>query len=346
MENTIKKRSLGFDALKGISCMLVVISHCQFPTKAWIIIQCMIRWLVPLFFAVSGYYFRKADMEYTQKKIKHVLGIALWSSVFYIIFEILFHFANGDFYEYAATELTITNFLAFVVFNSPIFVNGHLWFIYSLLYVYIAQAVIIRFNLVRWEMPSILILLGCHFLLSYGTHFMGYDIPGGFYRNFLFEGLPLFFLGKYMYRTLRPKIENSDRNTVRIWTLLIMVLFLGTSVLERLLLGREFALHISNIFVLMCLFTFVINGDLEKLPKWLVNVGVEDSLMVYILHPAVYFTMDLVFFGILDEGTGLYNLYQWVRPVATVVVSLLFSKAFNCVKRICAKSGDKYNGKV
>lgn len=116
----------------------------------------------PSVFCYIRLFFRKEDVTYCLNKAKHIVGITLWASIFYVIFEIIFHIWTGDLITYTLVEFSIVDFFAFVVFNSPMFINGHLWFLFALIYVYLFCALLIRLNLLRYRKVLCITLMCMH----------------------------------------------------------------------------------------------------------------------------------------------------------------------------------------
>ena len=74
------------DFLKGLACIFVVFMHCEFPGLLGVIVQCVSRFSVPLFFMVSGYFCFRADGSTNYlRKIKHIALIILGAVIFYLI---------------------------------------------------------------------------------------------------------------------------------------------------------------------------------------------------------------------------------------------------------------------
>lgn len=320
MSEDKKARNAGIDALKGIACIGVVFGHCEFPGVAGIYVQALIRWTVPLFFVVSGYFYREETVPYALSKAKHIFKITAWATLFYVVFECLYHLACGDLIVYMAEEFTVVNLAAFVVFNSPIFVNGHLWFLFSLLYVYLAYAFMIRLHLTKYEKQIGIVLMVCFFVLSYGLYFSGHPIRTGFYRNFLFEGLPFFLFGKSLRQSDLLKLPAAN---IKKTCIISICAGCFLSIVERYLVGRDFSIHISSLVILTAGFVLAAKGGFDNAPKSLVALGQDYSLMIYIIHPAVYLTMDLLLSALSDN-----IVYLWIRPIATVLISIALAKLF------------------
>ena len=127
-----EKKSYNYclDFIKGIACMLVVFIHCQFPGLLGIGVRTIVRFCVPLFFMVSGYFcYNVNSKEHSSKKIKHIASITFYSSLFYLVFAGIRNWLfTAQSYNFAPSR-----FLIWAVFNSPIIIADQYWFLYALL---------------------------------------------------------------------------------------------------------------------------------------------------------------------------------------------------------------------
>lgn len=321
-----KIRNQCFDLIKGIACIAVVFMHCEFPGMFGTVVQAVTRWCVPLFFAVSGYFFRRETTEDCRRKAIHIIRITVGAVVFYIIFGILYHLSSGDLAEYTASELTFTNIFAFVFFNSPFFVNGHIWFLFALIYVYVATSLMIRLRIYsKLEKPLCIGSLVMHFVLAYGSYFAGHTLQGGFYRNWLFEGIPFFFAGNLFYKAASNWGE-TQKSKMQLPAILLIIGGVALSIAERIAVGRDYSVHISSIVVLAGLMMF---AQCDKVPQKispLIRLGGVYSLYVYIVHPAIYLTWDKI-----AEKFFTNPVMPWIRPIVTVLLSILIAV---CIVRL------------
>lgn len=130
------------DAMKGCACIAVVFMHCEFPGKLGILIQCLTRFSVPLFFIVSGYFCVFDDNDIAKRKIKkkirHIGEITIWSCILYALFTIGKNCVldGMSIIDFLTDRLGAKEWMEFLIFNQPIVVAGHLWFLFALLYSY------------------------------------------------------------------------------------------------------------------------------------------------------------------------------------------------------------------
>ncbi|MDO4805794.1 MAG: acyltransferase [Coriobacteriales bacterium] len=305
-----KPRNHSLDFVKGIACMLVVCMHCEFPGYLGTFVQCISRFAVPFFFMVSGYFcFRKEGKVRYTKKIKHILFILIFASIFYLIVEI----TSGH-------SLTITNrdIKDWLLFNEPAVIAAQLWFMFALLYDYILFGLIDRAGLVR--LTKLLIPLGllAYACIAYGAHFAGIKIPNCYYRNFLTEGLPLFSLG-YWIRAYENRIHVSNVTLTA-----CIALFTLLCPLERGLIGRDFGIHLMSFPQVICIFLFCIKNPAVGEGSWLANLGLKYSLYVYVLHPFVWHMLERVY---KVFGVGKNVPARFLMPILCIVIAIAMSMA-------------------
>lgn len=97
--------------------------------------------------------------------------------------------------------------------------------------------------------------------------------------------------------------------------------------MERYLIGRDFSLHISSVIILTALLILAMSGSLERVPKLITLLGRDYSMVVYVIHPAIYLTMDS-----LCEVWSDNIVYLWLRPIITVILSIIVTKLFLNIK--------------
>lgn len=142
------------------------------------------------------------------------------------------------------------------------------------------------------------------------------DNVSALYNLFVFRSMPFFLLGIAM-RLYEQRIKNvelfSKRNLV-----ICMLVGAILSVLERLLLG-DIQIFIGTFLLVFAVFAYCIkypdgiNGLFEK-------VGTSLSMYVYVIHVSVMESVNW-----LGKLIGIYetSVFQWMRPVIVIAISLL-----------------------
>lgn len=321
---TTKQYNYCLDFLKGIACMFVVFMHCEFPGLTGTAVQAISRFCVPFFFMVSGYFCFKPleDLEREgyeslkiKKKVAHIGKITLWASLFYLAFvlllQLLFHNQN----------LTITwnDVVNWIVFNVPKVVAGQYWFLFALLYAYILYGILERLHLRRFSYILAAVMFVVYILMAQGLHLAGVEIPNCYYRNWLIEAFPFFMLGHWIHGN-QEKINVS--NKALIWIIVLTTLLCW---LERYLLGRDFGVNICTFPQVFALFVYGVKNPMRH-EGVLQRLGRDCSMLVYIFHPALWHSLDGVYYlgGISDNMFALY-----MKPILVLALSILMSLAFN-----------------
>lgn len=324
----MKKRNDSFDFLKGIACLAVVLMHIELPGTAGTIVQCMTRWSVPLFFAVSGWFLKSDDPAECRRKALRIAKMALYASLFYAVLFTILHLISGDLGAYFRKEVTPLNLALWVVFNNPCYINGALWFLFALIYTYLAYAFMVKRGLTKHKLPICIILLVCHFALAYLPAVLHIRGVKSLYRNWLFEGLAFFLLGRIL----------SERTAARpaeyrpgLWALLIFGGLL-LSLPERYLIGHDFSVHMSSVATLIGMLLWAAGrGSAERrLPQRMVTLGRDLSLYVYIIHNAVYRTL-LTF--LTPAGIREAIAVQWALPFVVLLLSILIAVCMFRIKQ-------------
>lgn len=299
------------DMLRGIACICVVFMHCEFPGALGIAVQCISRFCVPFFFMVSGYYSFYADKRSAtpvDRKAAHIAKITAVSCALYIFLSL--RQGIGIFLSVPAE-----GWIKWVLFNQPVRISGHLWFLFALLYVYVLYGAVERLGLTGTAYKSIPVLLVLYTLLAQGAHLAGYDIPNMYYRNWLIEGFPYFMMGHWIHKNQESlKIKNS---------VLVAVVCVSTllCLAERKLMGRDFGVNICTIPQVVALFLLAVNNG-EVRVSFLQHMGKKYSLMIYILHPMVQLVLDGLYSrsGLAGSVAALY-----LKPLAVVALTMLVS---------------------
>jgi surface polysaccharide O-acyltransferase-like enzyme len=346
MTTTTKQYNFCLDFIKGIACICVVLMHCEFPGKLGIMVQAMSRFCVPFFFMVSGYFAINLAPETNglrglifNKKVLHIAKITLYSAVFYLAFAIVQNWIWDD----VSIKANKTEILIFLFFNSPFIIAGQLWFLFALLYDYILITILDRFKLQKLEYVLGIVMLVLFFFMGQGVHLIGggipvpdfvvndfagniphmegnrVPVPNFLYRNFLFEGFAFFMLGRLVYKN-KDKLKFSN-------TTLLIVVAISTilCLVERQFMGRDFGVNLCTLPQVVALFIYGINNP--KLHKGTIQqLGKNCSMLVYILHPFVWHSMERVYNG-LDIANNITALY--LLPIIVVLLSISLAMLCN-----------------
>lgn len=312
------------DFIKGIACVFVVFLHCEFPGTTGVIVQAFSRYCVPLFFMVSGYYYlsvKTLNVAERKRKAWHIGKITIWVTLFYILFglirSLLTHTVWADFSLYSIG--------AFLGFNQMFFVVSQMWFLYALLYVYVALIFLNQDWYRRNSLWIAIICISLYVLLAQGMHIGGIHSPNFVYKNWLIEGFGFFTLGLLLHQY---------QDCIRVSNRVLLGIVVITSLLcivERYLLGRDFGVNICSIPQVTAMMLYAINNP-TRYEGVIQRLGRSCSMMVYILHPAIWHSMDGFYqlVGIWDNMPA-----QYLKPILVAGLSILLAIAFNAMVIIC-----------
>ncbi len=316
-EFKVPKHNYLLDVFKLIAAFSVVIFHVSYILP-YSIRFFTFQFAVPFFFAISGFFsfkkFDNGDAEYFKRKIKQTFKLYLICCILYIILYISAHLLKKDFIEYLEKGLSLEMIIKYVVFNNPIFSGGHLWFILALLYVYIYVFLIIRFR----KNDLLLNLIFSMLLIAFAAVI---DIVGDFSqvitRNWLFYGLPCFFIGVFI-----GKKQDKIRNIKLIYYLAILVL----SLVFKFLI-QYFKLYIrSDISIFIMIFSFTILCISIKYCNLIKENRInkyfgELSMYIYILHWGVM--------AVIKNIKKSINLTDSLLLVLIEIFTILFITLFS-----------------
>lgn len=317
MNDTTRQYNYCLDFLKGVACIFVVFLHCEFPGVLGIAVQAISRYCVPFFFMVSGYYCYKSSpvsLAERKRKVIHILKIAIYSSLFYILFALLQYWIWGD----VSLSVSVQDAIVFALFNQMKVIVSQMWFLWALLYVYILYLWIGGQEWYkRYSLHIVVVCLTLYVALAQGLHVAGISVPNFVYKNWLVEGLGFFTLGYVLHKYHdRIKVNNS-------MLIAIFLVFTLLSLVERYLLGRDFGVNICSIPQVIALFLYGVNNP-KKHEGALQRLGKTCSMFVYILHPFVWHSLERVYEAIHIDNN---MLALYLLPIFVLVTTFLLSMA-------------------
>lgn len=319
-----KQYNYCLDFMKGIACLFVVWMHCEFPGKTGVIVQAISRFCVPFFFMVSGYFCGNMSKTVTgvlgnyliiNKKTKHIFRLALWASLLYFVWAVIRNLVWHD----NSLSISFGQAVAWLVFNQPVVIGGHIWFLFALLYDYILVSIFDGKKIHNKQYLFGAISLVLLFVLGQGIHLAGVHIPNFIYRNWLIEGLAFFMLGRWIK-------ENKDKVKLSNATLIIIVVVSSLlCLIERKYMGRDFGVNVCTLPQVYALFLYAAKNPARH-AGFVQKIGRDCSMLVYVLHIFVWQAIGYIYVavGINENILALYLL-----PIFVVIVSILMALLFN-----------------
>lgn len=319
----MRRQNETLNAIKAIACVCVVFMHCEFPGALGVYVQAISRWCVPFFFMISGYFCLDENFEFCSRdkvfrKLLHILSLTGGAVAFYIAVNLMTSLWSGQF-SFCVTPKMLFKFVAF---NVPFFVPGQLWFLFALVGVYIAVYCLLRLNLSYVIIPLGIVMCIVYLCLAQGFHLLGIGMSGWVYRSWVVEGIAFFSLGAL----LRCK----SRSLSRTWFFIVLLVISSVlCLLERRWMGRDFGVQICSFMQVVSIFAIGILCPSEK-ETWLSRTGKYYSMLVYVLHPFVWHSVEDLYRLMTWDG-NLFALY--VMPILVVALTFVLSACVNVVNR-------------
>lgn len=314
-------RNRNVDLLRFICAFLVVCIHTPFPGKIGEMFGVFTRIAVPIFFIISGYFHNHlAENNLLIKSLKKAITIFFVANVFYLLWGIIVEVIKGDvlLLNYINSLIDIRKIILFIVTNQSM-LKEHLWFLGAYIYVIGIAILFEKLKIRRWVIYVIalcLLILG-EMLGTYSLLVFGISLPVCFTRNFLFVGIPFYYIGVYICHN-KGQINNISS---LVYGILAIISFL-LSVVEKSVLSYKGMLperehFIGTSFCAVAVFYLFINlphvdKSKKKIGYFFSTLGRDCAAIIYVIHPTVIF----VFAYIADR----FHIVFWYRFLAPVIV--------------------------
>ncbi len=329
--NSQQTRNKAVNFIKAVSVIAIFLIHCRFPGTAGDVIRGLASFGVPVFFMISGCYSYGVSKDKIKKRSLHVLRLIVYANLFYLLWDIAFLAIQGENVgTWIAECFTVKRFLVFLLFNeTPL--RGHLWFLGALLYSYICMLAFLWLREKKWWRDGFLyagtaLPLAGNLVLGEALTAMGHNIQIPYVRNWLFSGIPCFFIG-YLIR--RKKEEGRGPSvSVSLLRILLPVSVLAGIAEVSLIPGSE--LYVSTIIIAVVGFLLAVNSSYDKSGRFLAFID-RNSGAIYILQVAVIKSIQLA-----EARLGIQQMpaVRWLTPAAAFAATCLVSAVFHYILRI------------
>lgn len=316
------RRNWFIDNLKGISCILVVFLHCQFPGMFGKIMEALSRIAVPFFFASAGFFAAKASQVQLFKRIKSVCKMIVIAAIFYIPYSCYYEIYMGyvdTFKEYFYKYFNLIGVAELLLLNNSQGIAYHLWFLFALLYCYLIFAFLKNRNKSIVIISFILLAIGyfSRIIILALNRFDVFSISTSviYCRNWLLLGLPCFLLGTYSYVNTR-RMDASKAVPMIIGGMILCIL-------ERFVIYNTFRggleIYIGTILQLVGILKIAKQYEMKSV-NILQVLGEKYSSLIYLMHVGVIYFVDILAkrYKILFEGSIGY-----LKPLVVLEVTLL-----------------------
>ena len=304
-------RNETLECCRILAAVFVVFLHVPFPGLVGKTVNCLARFAVPLFFAISGWFSYGAKPE---KLLRRMGKIWLLEAVGIGLTVLSKGFRVGLPDAAALSKWLLLNVDPFA---------GHLWYLsamaccYGFLWLYTRLACRNRKNYLPLYGLSGL-LLACHFAMGNFADFTGIRVDYTLYRNAWFFGIPMFSMGLFL-REFSGKLPRKGT-----WAALILGFVL--SLAERWILGPSdlpvaMPLAVAAILLLTAEHP-ALPENRPVLRRAAAHFGAM-STVVYLVHL------------IISEALPLEN--PMLRPLAVAALSLMTAAAWVLLRKAVRK---------
>ena len=340
-EEMKKQRWTCIDILKCLAALAVVEIHKPLKVQSGAELLILCRFAVPVFFMITGFFYSETVAHRRElKQIGKILTITIGANLFYLIWKVLLALENGNnikdallarFEERMPEDFILWNF-------SPL--SPHLWYLQALVYVLVIAFIVEHLGLRKLAYLAIPVLLAGNLIKgNYSLLLLGKDYCHVYYaRNFLYCGLPFFWLG-CLFGERKEALEGClDKKKM---TLLLggILVFWNMALMEQRWLTKMNALgteeeYGGTIFLAVCIFLLFIGWQNfykeNVVTRIMAKIGKDYSMLIYVLLYAVLQALSKCFKG---RHTMLARGYRQYGMMFVFAATVVLVAAYGAAKR-------------
>lgn len=311
--------------IKGIACIGVVFIHVGFPGKFGLIIAKLCQFAVPIFAMTAGFYALNSTEETVQRRLFKIVRIFVFALIWFIAYAVLSHWLDGNLMEWIKDELSVVNFVKFIVFTKLDFAIP-LWYLIGMIETYIVWWFVVKHKREDIFLKFMPIMFLLQFALTTFCETKG--MPWSLKMNFVTRVFSWFLLGYYLHKN-----QDIVLNMVRKMHLIIAALIGILISLSHLVFRIRIDFSCVGVFILsMSLFIIAMKYKDVSISSGVEYLGNYLSLNVYIFHSIIAGIFIIIANRLLgiDTATGWF---PWVNPLLTVFVSIMVAYIINSFKK-------------
>ncbi len=345
-----KSRNSCMDIMKAVAAFMVVMIHVHPDTTIYNGLVAICRMAVPFFFMISGYYsgsFVSLKTRRVVNNIKKILKLVILSNLAYFLIEIGYACLQNELADYVGSLLNMQTWIKFVVFNTSPF-STHLWYLSAYLYVLLIDYLTSKMNVqarvkVDRIIPAIipLLLLVDLIMGKYAVVIFGRTFPVDIVRNFMFVGLPYYYLGRILSSEGIAAWVTKVRCGFK--GVLLSIVLIGASVACTL---TEYGFFTASGLVstrdhyigttLLAVSVFLVTMLYPNVGKnsFLKTIGGGYSLSIYLIHPILIKVLRIML-----TRFDFYGEFEYVAAVVVYILSLAITHIWMSLKKYLKGAG-------
>ena len=316
------RRNGALSMIKLIAAAMIVLAHVPFPGTLGDIWDVIVRFTVPFFCGVSGYYSYRVEVPKLQRQLKKIVNLTILSSAVFFAWEVIFRavIRHKGLEGYLSDLLNVKTLARFIYIGENPF-GGHLWYLSAMIVVYIIFIMYCRF----WDTPDrinytpLYCVAVCGYIIQIALSIkfkrVGLKTDYKLYRYCLNSALPGFCIGLFL-REYRSRIVQNYAFThgkaigmIVLGTALSMVQWFGIG-------SMSFPIGMIPVVIAMMLWATE-ERDLKPQSPFMKSffICVETcSTVVYVIHPLINkiiknTTKMVPFFAEIQTHNYLYPLF-------------------------------------
>ena len=215
--------------IKGIACLIVILFHCPIPTAIGDAIIYGLRFPIPIFLMISGYFSVGKESSFLKSAFKTIKLLFFGELISLLVLEALF--LTGLSHTNPISILQQINW-AKTIFYGSIF-NGTLWYLYAMFWTWILFFVVSKlkhgFTILQYlTIPLLALHIGGRMYIT-----INFDINQSvfLFRSTILFAVPFMMIG----RIIAEKKDIILHKTIDLHILMIMALGLSLIVIEYIL---------------------------------------------------------------------------------------------------------------
>lgn len=265
------------DVAKCVACFFVIFIHTYNPDNpVHLFILAFSRFAVPLFFMITGYFWKP---EKAHKRLLYILKLTIVATVVFIAWAFVEWWLQGmDIKTKLSDWFTWSHLRSSVLFNITPF-GGHLWYMYALLYAGFLLSLVDERRLRQLHVLIVPLLL-----VSFAVGFHRHTFLS---RNWLMMAMPYMLLGHWVKcHSTDPWFENLSRK----WLVAMLLLSTLTLMFEQWLyphLGANVSrdMYLTHTLVSLSILMIALKTTGVQPTNPAVTIGRDYSSWIYLYHP-------------------------------------------------------------
>ena len=221
------------ECCKMLAAILIVFAHVPFPGVIAELINCYVRFSVPVFFAISGYFCFSVRGEKLFTRLMHIVKLNIVAIAVHVLWSCTTSLYQGEGLMSALRQVIPgLNSLASWVFMHTNPFSGHLWYLtaiavaYAVLWAYVSFFGEEKIDYRPLYIASVA-LFAIRFVMMDLMRFVGYSIPYFFCRDGWFYGLPMLSMGIFIREHKDRLFRNFRLTTAKLLGVLLFGILLS-----------------------------------------------------------------------------------------------------------------------